>query len=139
MSPQVNAESTYPRHGAQAMSNFPERGSDDYQNLLNEERDVRLSNIEILQLAYTVGDLVEYLIEKRAKLAFEEANSMLGAYYTMRRLLQRMDNHVSNEHENLLIFFGQRGDRELSNDWDRLSWEAPVDTSAASSNGDWTF
>ena len=92
-----------PFSGGNDMSSLPKRGDEGWQELLLEEAHARLTNLEILQLAYTVRDAAT--AAQNTKLPFEESNSVWGAVNVMGKLLNQMDNHVSHEHWEVVSFF----------------------------------
>ena len=79
-----------------------------------------------IELAYLTKEMVEMCIENRAKLYFEQANCYLACFYACRRLLQEVDPEYLDHHSEVKDFF--REGRELSNDWDRMSWDPPENT-----------
>lgn len=88
-----------------------------------KEHRVALSNQTIVEMAYLTKEMIEPLIKSREKLFFEQANCYLACFYKCRKLLKLVDQeYLLNEiHKNMVDFY--KDGRELSNDWDRLSWE----------------
>ena len=75
------------------------------------------------EMAYLTKEMIEPLIESRTKLFFEQANCYLARFYGCRKLLRVVDDDYlkGSKHQKLVEFY--KDGRELSNNWDRLSWE----------------
>jgi hypothetical protein len=84
------------------------------------KRKVKLTNQQIIELAYLAKDLIEAC--GHSKLSFDEANCYRSVYHTVRKLLKSADSKYVKAHGGIKEFY--RKDRELSNDWDRLRWES---------------
>lgn len=74
-------------------------------NLRFREREVKLSNQEIIELAYTTKETIEYAYGK--KLCFEQANGYRGSFYIIRELLKQVDDEYLSlsQHTGLKDFF----------------------------------
>ena len=90
--------------------------------LRRHTHEVELSNQQILEFAYLTKELIELCMKDNAKLFFEQANCYLACYYTVRELLKLADSIYVESHNDIFEFY--RKDRVLSNDNDRLHWEA---------------
>lgn len=83
-----------------------------------KEKQLTLSNQEIIELAYTTKEIIEY--SYGGKLFFEQANCYSSCFYTIRNLIEQVDQKYLDKHKELCEFY--RKDRELSNDFDRLQF-----------------
>jgi hypothetical protein len=87
------------------------------------EREVKLSNQQIVEFAYLTKELIEIALGE--KLFFEQANCYFSCYYTIRDLLKQVDDEYLAAHRRLSHFY--RGTRELLNDEDRLRWVPAIE------------
>ena len=91
------------------------------QDELNyQEHNFRLTNQEIIELAYITMDMIELCVRSHCKLFFEEANCYPSCFNLCRQLLRHVDSSYLRQHDRLMNFY--REGKELSNEWDRLSW-----------------
>jgi hypothetical protein len=88
---------------------------------LSIEHRVILTNQNIVELAYLTKEMIEPLIKSRKKVVLDQADCYVACFNLCRRLLKNVD--CGGSHQNLKEFY--RAERELSNDWDRLSWCTP--------------
>lgn len=98
------------------------------EKLRLEEHDVTLKNQAIIEMAYVTRDLILPLIKERRKLSFEAANNYQSSFNHCRKLLQIVPTEYLTKHTALIEFYTEK--RELSNQWDRLSWVSPKDDMA---------
>jgi transcription termination factor NusB len=97
-----------------------QRHEEDYYSLGDHLHTFILANFQVVSMAYLVKDTIEHLIKTHEKLSFDEANCYHSCFYLCRELLRGVDEKYLHYHEELREFY--REDRELSNNWDRLSW-----------------
>jgi hypothetical protein len=89
-----------------------------------QKKMVELNNQAIIQLAYLTMETLEPLIDSGNKLFFEQASCYHSCFYICRSLLKKVDPEYLKGHSMVATFFKEG--RELSNDWDCLSW-APTE------------
>jgi hypothetical protein len=82
------------------------------------KRKVKLTNQQIIELAYICKDVAEVVARNNTKLTFEAANCYGSCYHTVQKLLKSVDSKYVKAHGGIKEFY--RKDRELSNDWDRV-------------------
>ena len=94
-----------------------DRSAEDHGEWLDKAHVYKVSNYRVVALAYSVRDLLTPLIESRERLFCEEANGYLSIFLLVREMLKNVDEkHLDRGAK---AFFA----KDLSNDWDRLSFE----------------
>jgi len=93
------------------------------EKALLKEVNVKLSNINIVELVYITKEMIEALVDTGIKLYFEQANCYQSCFYICRYLLKSVEPTYLITHETLVDFY--EGKRKLSNDSSKLRWEEP--------------
>jgi len=80
---------------------------------------INLTNQEIVKFAYITKEIIENTWGR--KLTNAQANCYLECFYSMRDILEDMDESYIKKHSTLRDFF--LGGKRLTNIDDRLQWE----------------
>ena len=89
------------------------------KKLTIDEKEVKLTNQEIIKFAYITKEIIEYAWGE--KLTNAQANCYVECFYTIQDLLDKVDKDYRDKHAALFEFFHEG--RRLTTDDDRLYWE----------------
>ncbi|MBN1363281.1 MAG: hypothetical protein JW976_00600 [Syntrophaceae bacterium] len=97
----------------------------DLEELRFSEKKVKLSNQDIVKLAYTTKEIIEPICSqsfssKGEKLSPDQVNCYRECFYIIRNLLKKADKEYLDKHSELCDFY--RKSRKLTDENGRLHW-----------------
>ncbi|MBL7202825.1 MAG: hypothetical protein ISS63_00655 [Desulfobacteraceae bacterium] len=87
----------------------------------HEEKEITLSNQQIIELGYFVKDLFGPVVDEKAMLIIDQINCYTNVFYLVKDLLKQVDPEYLEMHQRVRDFY----DRELSDDWDNIAFSFP--------------
>nr|MBC8460528.1 hypothetical protein [Deltaproteobacteria bacterium] len=76
----------------------------------HEEKEITLSNQQIIELGYFVKDLFGPVVDEKAMLIIDQINCYTNVFYLVKDLLKQVDPEYLEMHQRVRDFY----DRELS-------------------------
>ena len=113
----VNNSEKGPREGNNKITGDRKMTEQRLDQLRLGVKTVELTNQQVIELAYSIKELVELYANAGTKLFFEQANGYTAAFYTCRNLLKKIDGDYLNHHIRVKEFYDKY---EIDNSGDVL-------------------